>query len=82
MEEAGDLERPRGPEARRDGAEPLGPVELLVLEAVDDVEARDPEEDREAEEDGREGEGARHRDPRPDGRDGEGEAEEEVRERR
>ena len=61
-----------------DGAEPLDPVELLVLEAVDDVEARHPEEDGEAEKDGRKGEGPRDGHPGADRGDGECKAEEEV----
>ncbi len=79
VEERRGDERAASPETHGQRAEARSPVERLVLETVEDVEARDPEEDREAEEDRQEGEAARHRDPGAHGRDREREAEDEVR---
>ena len=81
MKERRHVQRPARAQLNREREEAVRAIEGLS-EAVDDVEAGDPEEDREAEDDGGPREHPSHRDPRADRRDRETQPENEVRERR
>ncbi len=76
-----DPSHPEGTAIAQGGAhavQAFGAVELGILAAVDDVEARHPEQHPGAQPEGKGGEGAPHRQPGPDGRGGQAQAQEEV----